>query len=164
MKHRSNSLNNLVPGKNNEINELRMPINHLEPTRRINHVEYPNNKTLLNANSNSNILKPNCIQKSYSNEYRVNHTPIEMDYDFDCVQKDILNYLGINTTTTPFEQYKLNKQRKGRFEHNFSNQQVNHINKKGHHVRPASKEKVDVLRTKEMLISGNNCTVVNNQF
>jgi hypothetical protein len=40
MKHRSNSLNNLVPGKNNEINELRMPINHLEPTRRINDVSY----------------------------------------------------------------------------------------------------------------------------
>jgi len=58
----------------------------------------------------------------------------------------------------------MNKQRKGRFEHNFSNQQVNHLNKKGNQVRPVSKERVDVFGTKEMLISGNNCTVVNNQF
>lgn len=54
-----------------------------------------------------------------------------------------------------------NKQRKGRFEHNFSHQQVNTLNKR--QVRPPSKERIE-LGVKEMLISGNNCTVSNNQF
>lgn len=54
------------------------------------------------------------------------------------------------------------QQKKGRFEGNFnlSNQQVNHIKRT---VRPPSKERVE-FGAKDMLISGNNCTVVNSQF
>lgn len=68
-----------------------MPINNLEPTRHFNQIEYPINKTLLNSNSNPNILKPNILKPNNSHEYRSNFTPVEMDSDFDLVQKDILN-------------------------------------------------------------------------
>jgi len=54
------------------------------------------------------------------------------------------------------------QQKKGRFEGNFnlSNQQVNNIKR---NVRPISKERID-FGAKDMLISGNNCTDVNNKF
>lgn len=54
---------------------------------------YSGNKTLLSSNSNPMINShPNRpIYGSIPFDNRVLHSPVEADYDFDMVQKDILN-------------------------------------------------------------------------